>query len=498
MTVMLVAFAACESEETIETSSDDTPFRVIAEVAQQVHSRAYDEYRYIRGGIYRLTYINTDNKSYYVADVDFHKENSEPGIGFVTVPSTDPVDRDLTWKKVGGGNTPEFYLDNVGDDDDTPKESKLVQNYNPATGIVSFTEKGKERYKAGLYLGDQEKDNDGYFHGDEGSNDLLWGSTTANRNASPLNFNLHHCMARVKVQVTVDHTNDSDGELSLEGATVSISNLVHTPDSYNRLNGSLSLGENPTYKDLVLVGKNDGTETDDEYNWATSVRLDPKGKESESGTTEVYTSCDFVLPPQDLLTDDRRPKLIIRLANGTVYSGILPHAMVIDDGGENKDDKAYPVALSFLREHILTIRTLITEDPPELAFMPVWVVQWVEKDEFTIEAHQSGIYKADEFYKLIEYYNASNEYQLVRYGKLSGDGNSSGEDKWVFDFWHSVVLEQSQIAGCMVPGNGKKDFSFNFNNYTIFLKNGQDSTPEELTATALYNLVTGKTSATTP
>ena len=197
-----------------------------------------------------------------------------------------------------------------------------------------------------------------------------------------------------------------------------------------------------------------------------------------------------MLPPQGLFDDDRRSKLTITLANGTVYSGILPHAMEIDDNDPAHTEPSYPVALSFLREHILTIRTIVTEDPPELSFMPVKVVKWVDKGRFTLEAHQAGVYTAAEFYKLIEYYSANNEYQLTRYGPLVTEEGTDVQ-KWAFDFFQSVVLEESKIKGMMKRTNGQKDFSFNFHNYTIYIKKAGSEPAKATSPEELYNMVTG-------
>lgn len=440
--MVFAAVSACSSEETAvgnPVKEEGETFFVIAEVARQVYTRAHDDNGYITGGIYCLAYLPASSSVHNIASVDFDKEN---GVGIVTTPDN----RELKWIDVGGGATPTLYLDNVN--------SEFATEESTSTNIVF---KSQIPYTASVFLGD------------EGKNDLLWGASAVSRGAKIANFELHHCMSRVRVQVTVDHTNETVPEdLSLEGATVSISNLVHTPESYNRLDGNLTLPNEPERKTLELVNS--------ETVWFE--------KKSSNDNIEIYTTQDFVLPPQDLLTDANRPMLTIRLQNGKVYSGILPHAMEIEDG---LHENPYPVTLSFLREHILTIRTVITEVPPELVFMPVKVVQWVDKGEFTIEAHQAGIYTAAEFYKLIEYYQANNEYQLVRYGRLVTD--ESGKQKWVFDFFSSVILEEEEIKGKMACDKNQADFSFSFNNYTNYIKNSNGE-ERPVDASELYRIVT--------
>lgn len=455
---ILVATVACSSEDTplVSNEGDDT-FTVIAEVARQLHSRGYQEDRYVRDGIYYLSYLLTDNNTYNVASVNFNKDGTTPGIGIVTVPDN----QELKWVNIGGGSTPTFYLDNVN--------PNLAGAGSSLTKII-FDKDKPNPYKAAI------------FDKDEGTNDLLWGEKMEARYAKNVNFDLHHYMSRVRVQVTVDKTNEENaGDLDLNGAIVEISSLIQTPMSYDRTDGSLQLDINneEAYTTLTLVNEAESAEEDAIIEWATS------SQDEENANISVYTTHDFVLPPQGLLEDEKRPRLTIKLASGKVYSGILPHAMLIDDDIHN--DPSYPAALYFLKEHILTIRTVITEQPPELAFMPVWVMKWVDKGDFTIEAHQSGIYKPKEFYDLIGYYNNNNDYQLVRYGYFNDE-----TQQWTFDFFHSVTLDYDKIYNSMKPdGNEKKDFSFNFNNYAIYIQKGPDGTPILTRPQQLYNIVIG-------
>ena len=445
--VLLTAAVGCTSESGIVAGpGEGDPVRVGAEVARQINTRGYQESGKVTYGIYYLTYPLNSGES-NVANVNFNVEGSTPGVGMVIV----PPGKELKWIDVGG-STPTFYLDNVKADYVDAAESTL-------TDIV-FNEDNP--FVAGLFDLDQEQP----------ANDLLWGSSMVSHGVKTVNFDLHHYMSRVRVQVSVDRENEKeDGDLDLEGATVSISSLVHKPYSYNRLNGTMSLGESPAYAALNMV--------EEGVDWAKIEDVD------KDGINDIYTTADFVLPPQGLLENELRPVLTITLKNGSTYSGILPHAMEIVD--EAHPSGGYPVALYFLKEYILTIRTVITEEPPTLAFMPVKVVEWVDKGDFTIEAHQAGIYTAEEFRKLINYYGTNNEYQLVRYGKLNEETG-----KWVFDFFHSVMLNYNEINGCMKDrSSGQKDFSFNFNGYSVYILRPGDTEPKETTPGELYRIVNG-------
>ena len=451
------AAAACSDKQPLPGDRDgEDTFTVIAEVAHQLESRASLNEGYVTEGIYHLSYPDAaKNGLYSVASVDFHKENSSPGIGIVTAPGN----KELKWTGIGGGPNPTLYLDNV--------DPALADAGSTAERVV-FNE-AENPYRAAL------------FDNIDGKNDLLWGERQAERNARNINFDLHHNMSRLRVRVTVDRTNQhNEGDLELEGATVEISSLNQVPLAFNRLDGSLELGTEPDrYSPLKLVDP-------DNIEW-NRIEVD----KNDSNIT-TYITKDFILPPQGLLEDEHRPRLTITLANGRVYSGILPHAMVIDDGKGSGSEPSYPVALYFLKEHILTIRTLITEEPPQLGFMPVWVIEWVDKGEFHIDAHQAGIYTAPEFYKLIEYYNDKNEFQLARYGTIKKDDD--GSEKWHFQVFHGLELDYSKIQGQMKPGGGDfKDFFFTFNNYGVSVrKDGGD--PQNINETTLYDIVTGNNS----
>lgn len=473
ITVILFAMVACSSEDRVVADPEEGEALIVtAEVASQLHSRAqnYDELGNVTGGSYRLSYpLANANNSYTVAQVNFKEDGDIPsGIGYVSTFNSNQ----LKWKDVGG-SAPTFYLDNVIPKGDTDKATSTViyftDDYNP--------------YKAALF--------------NEDENDLLWGEKQVqNGTTKNINFELHHNMARLRVQVTVDQTN---GDLDLTNATVEISSINQVPLSYNRLDGSLTLREVEN-------------ETDEAYRevYTSLTLVDPKnGLNWEKSEKDVYVSQDFVLPPQNLLENTYRPRLIITFnmdGEKRVYSGILPYAMSIYKENE-ADNTKYPVTLSFLKEHILTIRTVITGDPPELIFMPVWVVNWVYKGEFSLEAHQSGIYKAEEFYKLIDYYRAGNEYQLTRYGRLITEEGK----KWVFDFFHYVTLDYKEIYGKMkreeVEAN--TDFSFDFKGYTVTVvqyeeENGEYQRDENgeliikesksVTSEELYQIVRGEKS----
>lgn len=446
---------SAKDDAAVPDADGGAAITVSAQVAREISSRAYQERGAVSDGVYYLTYNTTVGSERAVATVDFQKPEA-PGMGIVTAPDGN----ELKWDMVGAGANPTFYLDNVPLSLDANSNDKLNVTFPDDTNP----------FRAGL------------FDDRDGSNDLLWGSQQATRNDKRIDFDLHHNMSRVKVVVTTDEEFAEDSELDLTDAMVEITSLVHTPVSYSRIDGTLSLPEDPDYEPLVMVKSGDA-----ELSWKT-VETDDNNE-----ALKVYTTKDFVLPPQRLLDNEARPRLRIELPNGRVYSGILPHAMEVDYYPDDDDNVLYPATLSFLKEHILTIRTKITADPPQLEFMPVTVVEWVDKGSFTLAGNQAGIYTYADFMNLVANYETYNEFQLSRYGYVDG-----GTGKWRFNFWHSVSLIKSEIEGRMEVKGDKKDYEFVFNNYTNEIADSPTSDPKILAdeegEQLLYDIVSGKSS----
>ena len=446
LTVLAMTASGCTADPE-PTVDDGNAIYVEADVTHNSQARSYIPQGTVVEGEYNLTFPSTVADQYNIGLVSFGESQENPQIGIVKLDGGTP----LKWLTVGGGATPTLYLDNI---------PRTVAGASTST-TTTFSANSNP-YEAAP------------FDSIGGANDLLWGAKMFQRNAGTLHFDLQHVMARVRLVVTADNTN---GEIDLTGASVKITNLNLKPLSFDRIEGTFALDtESPeAYSDLVFVDpENEGPDWRDSY-------------ETDEVTT-VYWSPDFVLPPQDLLQDDRRPRLVIKLADNNEYSGILPSAMLIGDGVH--PEPSYPVALSFLSQYVLTIRTVVTDEPPSLTFMPVYVMKWVDKGSFEEEAHQSGIYKADEFYKLIQYYNKGNVFQLDRYGKQKEDAN--GVKTWHFDFWNSVTLDYAKIHGMMPKNDTAGSFTFVYNNYTVSVKYNDEDDPRPVDPGQLYDIVTGR------
>lgn len=454
---MTAGLAACSSEDVFEEEETmiSGALRVSARVARNIQTRAYQDTGRVVNGKYFLSYPGNGGQ-YTVATVDFDRESAmSPGLGVVTSSGG----TELKWSEINGSPV-NFYLDNV---------SPLLDSGNSNGPVVTFG--SSNPFVAGV------------FDDKEGTNDLLWGEKSVVRDTKSVSFDLHHNMSRVKVQVTVVHKDNSVEDIDLSDAQVKITNLYPSTLSYDRTTGNLAPDTLSPMAPVPIVDP-----AKPPYGWADITTDD------DSETT-TYLSPDIVLPPQALLENENRPQLVVTLPDGSEYSGILPHAMLIASSADGT--LSYPVTLAFLKEHILTIRTVITEQPPELAFMPVYVVGWVDKGEFTEEAHQSGFYTAAEFYRMIGYYEKNNQYQLVRYGYLTTPAGSSAP-VWHFDFWSSVVLDYTKIHNTMTPGSVDSnkglpyDFEFSYNNYKIYVRNGDgDANIKSVNPTQLRNICTG-------
>lgn len=460
----LLLFSCSNEGMEDNISAKGVHLKVSAQIASELSTRDYQAKDEVKNGNYYLTYPVANGNSVATADFD---SGSFAGTGSAIV--TTSTGEELEWDMIGGGNTPTLFLDNV----------KPSLNIDPQVIPTTVIFGSENPYIAAP------------FDSVNGSNDLLWGKQTSGRGSPKINFDLHHNMSRIRLIVTADRTNDIVGdELDLStGATVTISSIAQTPSSYDRLTGNLDLDGSP-YTPLTLV---DNTDVGSPFlNWQ-----DIQSSENHSEIPEnltVYVSQNFVLPPQGLLEDENRPMLTITTAGGKTFSGILPHAMFQEIPGQ---EASIPIALSFLKEHILTISTTITNEPPELVFAPVKVIEWVDKGSFILEGHQAGIYRPSDFYEMIDLYKQGKSYQLERFGYIDTippqvEGGSETY-QWVFTFFRSVTLDYELINGQMKPSETSlkiPEFSFAGVGYSVYVTYADGDT-KEVTLSQLKNIVTG-------
>lgn len=465
--VLSLAAGSCSVDGTSGVADDDRPVIVTANAVESALTRVdYVDSGPITSGKYYLNYPANTSGVTDVAEVEF----DETGYGRAMVM---PGGGALTWKQIGDGNSNRtLCLTNV-----SPEKHNKYNPANPYQNPIVFKE-DETQFVAGRYIP----------YGNENTNDILLGNksqyrneTTQNHTSNYVHFELHHCMARVRVIVETHPGKDSFDPLDrlLDKAKVEITDVVLKPYSFTPYTA------NPVLSDAVALYPTGQTmenyctfekislldSLDDETDgWAETGSLN--GTEYPDG--QYFTTYDILLPPQRLRNNDARPRLVITVndeGKRKTYSGVLPHVM---------EKEGNQLQFEFLAEHLLTIRTVITNNPPELIFMPVQVVEWVDKGTFSLDAQQAGIYSEEDFNKMMEYYADYNKAKLLQFGKYKNNGT------WEFGIFHNLTLSGDEIKGKMIVKDDKPDYSFDFN--TWFTVTVDD---EPVTAPQLKSILSG-------
>ena len=448
-----MGFQSCGEEPVVDAEYSGRDLLLFgAGAADMLSSRAYthdDDGGLVHSGIYYLFYQRATNSKFKLQEIDFGnaKYFSKFDKYYTTAFAPDGKS-ELRWSDIKDTQSMPLYLDNVNSSFGTTS----------ADSVVTF--KNTNPFVAGLM---------------DDSNDLLWGSVPQKRTSRYIDFNLHHVMAGVRVKVIVDNSEKLADSYDLSKAEVYITNLIHTPNKYNRRSGTVSVAEKPEYKTLTLVNTLDG---DAGQNWG-SIDI----PESDDDEYHIFTTSNFILPPQSI-TSPERPQVVVRFPNPTAekqedkpileFFGYLPLSMETDYvGGKN-----YVMQLSFLREHILEIRTKITQNPPQLVFMPVKVYDWVKWGPYTLVGNQEGLYTDKDLYDIISYYSTDNEKMLARFGELITDGKTK-EKYWSFDIFKRLTFNLDRIKGAMAKGNHKYGVKFNLHGHKVIVV-GDDGSVYEI------------------
>lgn len=229
------------------------------------------------------------------------------------------------------------------------------------------------------------------------TNDIIWGKDTAKYDISGKSsvVELTHRMTRLNV-VFVNLDNTLTTQTERESMTVSIDNLVLTPESFNRYDGKVSIGENPAWEKLTLKDTNK-----DLIELGEQTEGDNKYKE--------YATPNFILPPQPL-DEAHWPKVVVTYKKegeeAKTVSGLIPHEILYESSGN--DQNSSWVKLDRLRaaQH-LTIVVEIKEGTPDIIFTAK-VKEWVGIGPMTVVAAQrkAGINNIEELKEAIRMYNA--------------------------------------------------------------------------------------------
>ena len=449
----LMCLTSCVADSPEGPVEAPDAIRIKASMADELATRGVITSGDVKSGTFYIMFTRKSTSQFDIEPVLFDKS---------VMDSQGYVPSGLQWSLIKNNV---FYMDNV------------PPAINKGSDVENVVFGSDNPFVAGMVVPDVEIEED-YV----ASNDLLWGTETPPTNANAIAFNLHHAMSKLKVQVTVDNTNAVGDQYDLTNAEVTLSNIITKPATYNRKNGNISLGDKPEYETITLV---DMAEGGNGLDWC-ETRVDSDDPENKV----IYTTFDCIVPPQSLDAGEYRPKLTIKVKtkdypDGKVYSGYLPHSMELVEAGP----QAAPMTLSFLREHYLTIRAVISNEPPELILQPVWVYQWVDKGEYTVDGYQAGVYNEDDFMELIGYYDAGNDTQLRRFGKKNANGS------WTFNLFGNFELEESTISGSMRPDGVKPPYSFFLDDFFTIYVVRQNGDKLEIKGSAgakeLYKITSG-------
>ena len=425
MIAAFVSAVSCVAERENGAKSDGRRTGEVhlgAYVEDVAETRA-QEAEYIESGTYYMTYPNFEDKyTYSVCTVNFYD-----GFGVTTTWNS----KELKWEEVGpltyNDLLTNFFLDNVAPPDaDNPNATEIVftESYHPFDAAV--------------------------YDGDGGANDLLWGYAFVDLYArGEINIGIHHYMSRVSVVVTVDNTLDNAEGINFDNGSVKITNVIKKGTSFNRTNGRISLGD--SYEDLELAVEGDWEKVEeDEMNADISY----------------YRTRNFVIPPQSLRTDERRPRLVLDVpqADGTsrTYSGVIPRVMMVDGS---------PATMAFDPEKNLTLRVKISQDRLRIESIVAYVQDWVNKGSFLVSANRASIVSQEGFENLLEVYPDGDYDQIKEFGYL--DTTPAGEPFWSFNIFTELTLECKAVAKKMAEPLPDFKFDMTSRRLTLIYSDGK-------------------------
>ena len=468
-----LCFVSCTIDDTADMpkpgdSEQSDYVRVSASVRATLASRAAKEWGRVDQGEFVLTYpfsmsvVNNDTTyTYNTAKVKFGTEGLE-NMGFVTYyDERKEANVALKWSEIVLRKTPSaiFYLDNVPTSLHNA-DSPLQKTLNSHQNLVIFY--GDEDYPA------PEETNPfraGLFDRENGTNDLLWGWTVAEKNAKIVRFEdtdqgdyrLHHNMSRLRVVIDAKQRDAETNEVVnfSQDVKLRLLKLHHEPLYFDRSSGNLTLMPEPEENNVLTLvqfenGEEAGTDPTDADDpdsavipWAKIEEV--KDTDNPGKTFKRYTSYDFVVPPQELDNADKRPMLQLIVPAQYVpgknpadpevyYEANLPQNMYYTkkEGDDATDLPAMP--FSFMKEYDMTIRAVVGPPDLELRFAPVQVQDWVNLGAQEISGNQAGIYTNQDFYDFLNCYRAQNDVRLERYGYRASD-----DEPWKILFWSSAL-----------------------------------------------------------
>ena len=342
----LAAIGCSETEPVAQPQTESQPIVLSARINEGnlIDTRVADGA--VSEGTYYLTFTNTKN------DLQTVSASFADGTGYPWIYRGEEGGA-LNWGDIlrpTNNQKATLYLDNVsGTTDDN--------------GTVTLD---SETYQATKY------------NTTTSANDIVWGSLPAAYNSTPLSFELTHRMASVRVNIKVDNDTEIENSIANDGVTVSLLNVKNIATNFNRTNGNVSVNNDAIAKSIQLH----------------------TGELEEGGYTPVW-----IFPPQTF-DASYRPKLQIKLHNGTTYTGSLPQNMFTspENGGS-------VTILAFNAGQLLTINVLLVKSIADrgILFLPAVVEDWKDIGEVSIISRQLGIYDEGDYAAVVQAYNQEPE-----------------------------------------------------------------------------------------
>ena len=403
-----------------ESSEDDEPVILGAHIKEMGITRAGD--KLIKDKTLNLTF-NSSN-GYENGKAFFNYQ----GIGYTVRYDMSGFPLDLVWSYVAtdvvNGDTYSFYLDNLSEEYTTSDPASLTTILLPEDNVYSISK----------FVEEEENS-----VSNPPANDLWWGSLDRVTRTKIENITLYHVMSRFCLRLSIDNSAVGDEKLP---ASASLTNLFRTPVSFDRLTGNLGLEDNPDPEPFVLV--------ENETEWTM--------EEGENGII-YYTSPEFVIPPQEFMSN-ARPRLTVKLTNGQTFSGLLPLVMYLV--GENGVLSLWN--MSFLKGYKLTLNVRLSNEAASLQFMPSTVLEWWNVGKKNLTGSQASLTNEEDFLDLIKTYNSGDDSQFYKWGYQNSEG------VWIFNIFRNFSISANEFKDKMHEKPGLPyGFNLNFASITISL-----------------------------
>lgn len=277
--------------------------------------------------------------------------------------------------------------------------------------------------------------------------DIIWGKIDKPRPNKSLNFELEHQMSVISFRF---YTNDKNLETQLAGATEVWMDDVRIWLDDNGTNGAYNnaLYSSFSRKAGAVYGRSDLYRQSDVADGLYLVKAGnedglgrPEGliKDASGDGTTYYSTPMWIVPPYKWVSGGKFPKVSLRLANNTVYTGHLPEKPTYWE----ETPPHFDGLLRFWKGYHITFKVRLISSNTEfvLLFENVTVApftDWGKFDDPTLA--ESGINSGEDLENLTKTYNAnpaSDNYRLLRYG--SHDGQN-----WIFPLWSRIDIPVGQ------------------------------------------------------